>query len=124
MAEYTLIWHPGCGTCKKARAWLDAHGVEYALRDIRAENPDAAELRQIAAQSGRPVKKLFNTSGQQYRTQGIKDRLPGLTDEEIFALLATDGMLVKRPLLVGNGAALVGFKEEEWQRVLIGEERT
>ena len=118
MAEYTLIWHRGCSTCKKARAWLDAHGVAYALRDIRTENPDETELREIAARGGRPAKKLFNTSGQQYRTLGIKDRLPGMSDEEIFSLLASDGMLVKRPLLVGNGASLVGFREDEWRMAL------
>lgn len=123
MEKYTLIWHPGCSTCKRARAWLEANGIACGLRDIRTDNPTAAELRDISRQSGRPAQKLFNTSGQLYRALGVRDRLPGMTAEEIFALLATDGMLVRRPLLVGAGRALVGFREAEWQEALLQEER-
>ena len=122
MAKYTFLFHPGCGTCKKARAWLDANGVDYAPRDIRTENPGADELRTIAAESGRDPKRLFNTSGQKYRELGLKDRLPGLADAEIFALLASDGMLVKRPILMGEEIALVGFREAEWRAALGMEE--
>ena len=118
MAKYTFLFHPGCGTCKKARAWLDAHGVDYTPRDIRTENPGVDELRAIAAASGRAAKRLFNTSGQKYRALGLKDRLPALADAEVFELLASDGMLVKRPILLGEGLALVGFREAEWRAAL------
>ena len=119
MAKYTFLFHPGCGTCKKARAWLDANGVDYTPRDIRTENPGADELRTIAAESGREPKRLFNTSGQKYRELGLKDRLPALADAEVFELLASDGMLVKRPLLIGKDYVLPGFKQKDWEEKLL-----
>ena len=118
MESYVFICHPGCSTCKKAKAWLDARGISCAVRDIRTENPTEAELREISRRNGRPAKRLFNTSGQQYRALDLKKRLPEMREAEQFALLAGDGMLVKRPVLLGEGVALVGFREPEWDAAL------
>ena len=115
-----FIEYPKCSTCKKAKKWLDEHGVEYVDRHIVEENPTAAELAAWHKASGLPVRRCFNTSGMKYRELGIKAKLDaGMTDEECFDLLATDGMLVKRPLVVGEGFVLVGFKEPEWEAALL-----
>ena len=103
-----------CSTCKKALAWLDAHQVAYTLADIKTEHPDEETLRKYRAMSGLPLKRLFNTSGIQYREQELSKKLPEMPEDEQFRLLASDGMLVKRPLLVGDDFVLTGFREEEW----------
>ena len=115
-----FICYPKCTTCQKAKAWLDAKGIEYELRDIKLNNPTLSELTQWHKMSGLPLKKLFNTSGLLYKSLDLKTKLPSMTDEEMLRLLATDGMLVKRPLLIGNGFVLVGFKEEQWKETLNG----
>ena len=109
-----FICYPKCTTCKKAQAYLDAKGAAYEFRDIKQENPSEEELRQWWKTSGLPLKKFFNTSGLQYKALGLKDKLPAMSEEEQLALLASDGMLVKRPVLVGEDCVLVGFKEEQW----------
>lgn len=115
-----FIEYPKCSTCKKAKKWLDDHGVEYVDRHIVEDNPTAAELSEWYAKSGLPMRRFFNTSGMKYRELGIKAKLDvGMSDEECFELLATDGMLVKRPLVVGDGFVLVGFKEAEWEAALL-----
>ena len=114
-----MICHPGCGTCKKARKWLDERGIDYELRDIRQENPTEVELAEWKERSGLPLKRFFNTSGQQYRALGLKDKLPAMTEEEQLALLATDGMLVKRPILLAGEQVLVGFQEAHWAQALL-----
>lgn len=114
-----FVWYPGCSTCKKAKAFLDARGVCYIARDIKEERPTGQELRQWQAESGLPLKKFFNTSGQLYRSLALKDKLPAMSEEEQFALLASDGMLVKRPILVlETGKVLVGFREADWAAAL------
>ena len=110
-----FICYPKCTTCQKAKQWLDDHEVEYELRDIKADNPTAAELTKWHKMSGLPLKKFFNTSGLLYKSLDLKSKLPTMTDEEMIALLATDGMLVKRPLIVGDGIVLLGFKEDEYK---------
>ena len=109
-----FICYPKCTTCKKAQAYLDARGIDYELRDIKLENPTEEELRQWWKTSGLPLKKFFNTSGLQYKALGLKDKLPGMSEEEQIALLATDGLLVKRPILVGDDFVLTGFRQQEW----------
>lgn len=114
-----FLQYPPCSTCKKAKAWLDAHGMSYTARNIKEENPTYDELKQWLALSGLPIKKFFNTSGLQYKALGLKDKLPGMTEEEQLRLLATDGMLVKRPILVtDDGKVLAGFKEAQWAEAL------
>ena len=113
-----FLHYPKCTTCQKAKAWLDAKGVSYEARDIKLENPTAEELRGWYQASGLPLKRFFNTSGLQYKALGLKDKLPGMTEEEQLALLATDGMLVKRPILAGDGFVLTGFKPQEWEEKL------
>ena len=113
-----FIGYPKCTTCKKAKKWLDEHKIEYTDRPIKEENPTAAELRQWHARSGLPLKRFFNTSGMIYREMGLKDKLADMSEDEQYALLATDGMLVKRPLLVGEDLVLTGFKEKEWAEAL------
>ena len=110
-----FICYPKCTTCQRAKAWLDEKGVEYELRDIKLDNPTFDELAAWHKTSGLPLKKLFNTSGLLYKSMELKTKLPEMTDAEMLKLLATDGMLVKRPLIVGEGFVLVGFKEAEWQ---------
>lgn len=112
-----FLWYPSCSTCKKARAWLDANGIEYIARHIAEEEPTREELTQWIDRSGLEIKKFYNTSGQLYRQLELKDKLPIFTDEEKIGLLATDGMLVKRPLLITEDKVLVGFKEAEWESV-------
>lgn len=109
-----FIEYPKCSTCKKARKHLEELGVSFEDRHIVEENPTKEELTEWISVSGYPVKKFFNTSGMKYRDLGLKDRLPQMTDEEKIELLATDGMLVKRPLLIDGDRILVGFKEAEW----------
>ena len=113
-----FLCYPKCTTCQKAKAWLDNQDVSYTLRDIKLDNPTAEELRQWWTASGLPLKKFFNTSGLQYKALGLKDKLPAMSEEEQLALLATDGMLVKRPILVGDGFMLTGFRQAEWEEKL------
>ena len=110
-----FICYPKCSTCRKAQAWLEEKSIPYTLRDIKENQPTEQELRTWAAMSGLPLKRFFNTSGLLYKSLQLKDKLPAMTEDEQFALLATDGMLVKRPILVGDGFVLVGFKEAEWE---------
>ena len=117
-----FLCYPKCSTCKKAQAWLDDHGISYDLRDIKEQNPSLEELKEWHGRSGLPLKRFFNTSGLQYRALELKDKLPGMSDEEQFALLATDGMLVKRPMLIADGFVLVGFKAADWAAALGMEE--
>ena len=109
-----FVCYPRCSTCKKAQKWLDEHGVSYDYRDIKEDNPTESELRDWLDKSGLDVKRFFNTSGQLYKSMGLKDKLPDMSVDEKLRLLATDGMLVKRPILIDGGSVLVGFKEEEW----------
>lgn len=109
-----LICYPKCTTCQKAKKWLDDRNVAYELRDIKSDNPTVSELTEWYNKSGLPLKKFFNTSGLLYKSLELKTKLPTMTEEEMLNLLATDGMLVKRPLLVGDDFVLVGFKENEW----------
>ena len=113
-----FLCYPKCSTCQKARRWLDERGLAYDVRDIKTDNPTADELRDWHQKSGLPLKRFFNTSGLQYKALGLKDRLPGMTEEEQYALLATDGMLVKRPLLLDGETVLVGFREAQWAEAL------
>ena len=116
-----FLEYPKCSTCKKARKWLDEHGVAYVARDIVTDNPTAAELAKFHQRSGLPVRRLFNSSGMKYRELGLKAKLDaGISDEECYELLATDGMLVKRPLLIGDDFAIPGFKEGAWAKALLG----
>jgi len=112
-----FVCYPKCSTCKKAKAWLDEKGISYVLRDIKEDNPTEEELRQWHAMSGLPLRRFFNTSGMQYRELGLKDKLPAMTEDEMYALLATDGMLVKRPLLITEDTAFPGFKEADYERI-------
>lgn len=109
-----FVCYPKCTTCKKAQKWLEDNGVSFEIRDIKTDNPNEAQLREWHAKSGLPLKRFFNTSGLKYKELQLKDKLPDMPEAEQFALLAADGMLVKRPILVGADAVLVGFKESEW----------
>lgn len=109
-----FICYPKCTTCQKARKWLDENNIEYEFRDIKIENPSLEELTAWYKLSGLPLRKFFNTSGLLYKSMELKTKLPNMTDEEMLSLLATDGMLVKRPLAIGDDFVLVGFKEAEW----------
>jgi len=111
----TFLCYPKCTTCQKARRWLDENGIEYEFRDIKAEKPRLEELAEWHKLSGLPLKKFFNTSGLLYKSMDLKTKLPAMTDGEMLTLLSTDGMLVKRPLLVGDHFVLVGFKEVDWE---------
>lgn len=114
-----FLCYPKCSTCRKAQKWLDEHDVDYDIRDIKTDNPDLAELELWHQASGLPLKKFFNTSGQLYRSLELSKRLPGMSDAEQYALLASDGMLVKRPILVtDDNKVLVGFKEDQWAETL------
>ena len=109
-----FICYPKCTTCQKAKKWLDDNKIEYTLRDIKEENPSYEELSGWHKASGLPLKKFFNTSGLLYKSMELKDKLPTMSEEEQLELLATDGMLVKRPLVIGKAFVLAGFKESEW----------
>ena len=113
-----FLCYPKCSTCQKAKAWLDQRGISYDLRDIKLNNPTAEELTAWYQKSGLPLKKFFNTSGLQYKTLGLKDKLTEMSEADQLALLATDGMLVKRPLLVGDDFVLTGFRPAEWETKL------
>lgn len=115
MASILFLEYPKCSTCQKAKKWLDQQGVDYVARNIVEDNPTAEELQAWQKLSGLPVRRFFNTSGMKYRELNVKSQLDaGMTDEEAFALLATDGMLVKRPILVTANTAIPGFREETW----------
>ncbi|MEG1549855.1 MAG: arsenate reductase family protein [Ruthenibacterium sp.] len=116
--HYLLLCYPKCTTCQKAKQWLDEKGIAYDLRDIKLQNPSESELTAWFKQSNLPLKRFFNTSGLVYKELQLKDKLLQMNEDEQLALLATDGMLVKRPLLVGNGRVLTGFKESEWLALL------
>lgn len=109
-----FVEYPKCTTCQKARKWLEGHGAAFTTRHIKDEAPTTEELKEWRARSGLPLKKLFNTSGLKYKELSLKDKLPGMSEAEQLALLASDGMLVKRPILVGDDFVLVGFRESEW----------
>lgn len=113
-----FLAYPKCTTCQKAKKFLDERGVSYTERHIKEDNPAADELRTWWKASGLPLKKFFNTSGMQYRALELKDKLPAMGEEEQLALLASDGMLVKRPILVGDGFVLTGFRQSEWEEKL------
>ena len=117
MSELLSVYYPRCTTCKKAEAWLQERDIAIKVRDIKEDNPTEKELRQWHKKSGLPLKRFFNTSGVKYKELSLKDKLPEMSEDEQFALLATDGMLVKRPILVGKKKVLVGFKEKEWLEV-------
>ena len=114
-----FLEYPPCSTCKKAKAWLDAHGVSYTARHIKEENPSYEELKLWHERSGLPLKKFFNTSGLLYKSLNLKDKLPTMTEEEQLRLLATDGMLVKRPLVVLEDTVLTGFREADWEQTFL-----
>ena len=113
-----FLQYPPCSTCKKAKVWLDARGIAYEDRHIKENNPTYEELKTWQAKSGLPLKRFFNTSGLKYKELNLRERLPEMSEEEQLRLLASDGMLVKRPILVTESAVLVGFKEAEWAKLL------
>ena len=113
-----FLEYPPCSTCKKAKSWLDAHRIQYTSRHIKDQNPSKEELKSWYQKSGLPLKRFFNTSGLLYKSMALKDKLPSMTEEEQLELLSTDGMLVKRPILVSEDFVLVGFKESEWSEAL------
>ncbi len=114
-----FVEYPKCSTCRKAKKWLESQNLEYTDRHIAEDNPSYEELKDWYNKSGLPLKKFFNTSGQLYKSMNLKDRLPEMSEEEQLRLLAEDGMLVKRPVLVKDGLILIGFKEQEWQEKLL-----
>ena len=114
-----FINYPKCSTCRKAKNWLDEHDIEYKSRHIIDDNPSADELRQWWNASDLPLKRFFNTSGMKYRELKLKDKLPDMSEDDQLDLLATDGMLIKRPILVGDNTVLVGFKVKEWEEKLL-----
>jgi arsenate reductase len=113
-----FVCYPKCTTCQKARKWLDAKGIPYEERDIKTQNPNKEELKEWYQKSGLPLKRFFNTSGMLYKEMQLKDKLPEMSEEEQLELLSTDGMLVKRPLVITDGAILTGFKEKDWEEKL------
>lgn len=113
-----FLEYPKCGTCQKAKKWLDERGISYEDRHIVEQNPTAEEIKAWREKSGLPLKRFFNTSGLKYKELGLKDRLPQMSEEEQYALLSTDGMLVKRPIVVGDDFVLVGFRPAEWEQHL------
>nr|MDD5837272.1 arsenate reductase family protein [Eubacteriales bacterium] len=116
-----FVEYPKCTTCQKAKNWLDENGFEYTDRHIKEQNPTYDELKSWYAQSGMPLKKFFNTSGLLYKSMGLKDKLPAMSEEEQLKLLATDGMLVKRPIIVTDTVVLTGFREKEWAEKLLAD---
>ena len=113
-----FICYPKCTTCQRAKKWLDDNNIEYELRDIKLENPTFDELTEWYKKSGLPLKKFFNTSGLLYKSLDLKNKLPAMTEDEMLNLLSTDGMLVKRPIIIGADFVLVGFKEADWDAIL------
>lgn len=116
-----FVEYPKCTTCQKAKKWLDENGFEYTYRHIKEQNPTYDELKSWYSQSGLPLKKFFNTSGLLYKSMGLKDKLPAMSEEEQLKLLATDGMLVKRPIIVTDTVVLTGFREKEWAEKLLAD---
>lgn len=114
-----FLQYPKCSTCQKAQKWLDAHNVTYTARHIAEDKPSYDELKAWYEKSGLPLRKFFNTSGLRYKEMQLKDKLPAMSEEEQLRLLATDGMLVKRPLIVEDGSVLAGFREAEWEEKLL-----
>lgn len=114
-----IIEYPRCSTCKKAKKWLEEHNIDYQDRDIVKENPQKEELKEWYIKSELPLKRFFNTSGKVYRELKLKDKLPTMTEEEQLEILSTNGMLVKRPIIVTENTALTGFKEKEWEEKLL-----
>ncbi|MGG3963566.1 arsenate reductase family protein [Heyndrickxia faecalis] len=114
----TFYWYPKCGTCRKAKKWLDEHDVAYEAVHIVENPPSKALLKDFYEKSGLPIKRLFNTSGQKYRELGLKDKIPEMNEEEALELLASDGMLIKRPILAGDAFAMFGFKEDAYEKLL------
>lgn len=114
----TFYWYPKCGTCRKAKKWLDEHGIAYEAVHIVENPPSKALLKDFYEKSGLPIKRLFNTSGQKYRELGLKDKIPEMSEEEALELLASDGMLIKRPILAGDVFAVFGFKEDAYEKLL------
>ena len=114
-----FLQYPPCSTCQKAKKWLDEQGIAYDDRHIKNENPTFEELKAWHSASGLPLKRFFNTSGLLYKSLALKEKLPTMTEEEQLRLLATDGMLVKRPIVIAGGTVLVGFKETEWREKLL-----
>lgn len=114
-----FLEYPTCTTCKKAKKWLDDHQLEYTARHIKEQNPSALELKEWHLKSGLPLKKFFNTSGMVYKELNLKDRLPSMSEAEQLNLLASNGMLVKRPLVITDDGILIGFKEAEWEEHLL-----
>ncbi|MEK4965095.1 arsenate reductase family protein [Weizmannia sp. FSL K6-3076] len=114
----TFYWYPKCGTCRKAKKWLDEHGIAYEAVHIVENPPSKALLKDFYEKSGLPIKRLFNTSGQKYRELGLKDKIPEMSDEEALELLASDGMLIKRPIFAGDAFAMFGFKEDAYEKLL------
>ncbi len=112
-----LVHYKKCSTCQKAKKWLEEHGFEFTERDIKEQNPTKEELKEWHVKSGMPLKKFFNTSGMLYREMQLKDKLPDMTEEQQYELLASDGMLVKRPVLVTDTTVLTGFREKEWEKL-------
>ncbi len=113
-----FLWYPRCSTCQKAKKWLDEHHIEYETRDIKENRPGEGELKAWYEKSGLELKRFFNTSGLVYKSMNLKEKLPQLSEEEALALLATDGMLVKRPLLIAENGILAGFREAAYQELL------
>lgn len=113
-----FVHYPKCTTCRRAKKWLDEHQIAYEARDIKEQNPSVEELTQWYQKSGLPLKKFFNTSGMLYKEMKLKEKLPDMSEEEQLALLASDGMLVKRPIVVTEDQVLVGFKEAQWEEIL------
>ena len=113
-----FLQYPPCSTCQKAKKWLDEKGIAYTDRHIKEQNPTYEELKHWYEVSGLPLKKFFNTSGLKYKELNLKEKLPNMTEEEQLRLLATDGMLVKRPVVVKDNVVLTGFREKEWERLL------
>lgn len=116
--NYLFLEYPACSTCQKAKKWLNENGIEYTDRHIVEQNPTAEELKEWVKRSGLPLKKFFNTSGLVYKSMELKDKLPSMSEKEQISLLATNGKLVKRPLVIGDNVVLVGFKAEEWKERL------
>lgn len=115
-----VLCYPKCGTCQKAEKWLKANNIQYTYRPIKEENPSALELQSWIKQSGLPISKFFNTSGLLYKEQNMKDKVKVLPENELIEILASNGLMVKRPIMISGETVLVGFKEEEWEKTLSG----
>ena len=112
-----LIWYPKCSTCQKAKKYLEEHNISFETRDIVLDTPSKNELKEYLKRSNKEIKKFFNTSGLKYRELNLKDKIPNMSEDEILALLESDGMLIKRPILVTNNKVLIGFREKEWSEL-------